>query len=119
MTRRTTTTPRQEGGHTKMTRRKLIKSNRGPAVFVAYGQDAMSDRTVRLNRNTMGYAVDVEGIPALTRTFPTAAKAVEYFAGLREMTIKDYGASEVEWGSYPELKRYWPADKTPPDEEVG
>lgn len=76
-------------------------------------------RAVRLYRNLSGQlVVDVEGLPLLDMTFQMPWKAVSYFARLREMAQKDFGATKVDWRDYEDLARHWPSELTPWDMEA-
>ena len=71
------------------------------AFFILYGKTEEDDRLVRLYRNRKGiYTVDFEGYPHLTRTTNSYEKAKSIFLGAYEMAQRDWGASEINWGSY-------------------
>jgi len=71
------------------------------ASFTYYGETREKDRTVRLYQNREGtYTVDIEGLPALTQTTPSKDRAEQVFRGWREMSMKDWGASEIDWGDW-------------------
>lgn len=97
------------------------------AHFIYNKSRGGQNRTVRLYASRPKYAtstrglttVDVVGLPLLTRMFQRPWQAVAYFSGLREMSWKDGGASEVDWGGYEDLARHWPTEATPWDMRVG
>ena len=73
----------------------------GAAFFVVYGEKRLDYTLVRLYRNRKGtYTVDFEGYPHLTRTTNSYEKAKSIFLGAYEMAQRDWGASEINWGSY-------------------
>lgn len=86
-----------------------------------YNEENGKGRKVRLYADAGGHkgiVVDVEEMPELTKVFTTPQVAVAHFAGLREMSTKDWGATEVDWGDYAEYADLWPAHLTPWNERI-
>lgn len=71
------------------------------ARFTYYGESRDKDRVVRLYQNQFGtFTVDIQGMPALTKTVKDKDEAEDVFRGWREMSWKDWGASEIDWGDW-------------------
>lgn len=71
------------------------------ASFIYYGETEDKNRLVRLYQNPQGtYTVDIEGMPSLTQTVTDKTKAEGIFRGWRELSMKDWGASEIDWGEW-------------------
>jgi len=88
-------------------RRKPADSR--PATFLYYSDTHGDDKPIHLYQMRDGrWKVRHVDYPELDSAHQSAIRAVEAFAGWREMSMKDWGASEVDWGSYPHLARYWP-----------
>lgn len=68
------------------------------AGFTYYGGTTDKDREVRLRHNLDGtFTVDIEGMPVLTQTVKDRDRAEEIFRGWWEMSMKDWGSSEIKW----------------------
>jgi len=90
-----------------------------PASFICYGYPEGQNRTVHLFHAPNGrWVVYVDNAPGADSFLETKI-AVERFAYWRERSARDYGASEVVWGSYRHLQRYWPEEVTPWNVPVG
>jgi hypothetical protein len=77
------------------------------ASFIAHGRTPVEDREVSFFRLPDGrYRVTVQGWPALTLTHPSYERVREAFQGFYEMSWKDWGPSDIDWGSMrePEIK---------------
>jgi len=69
------------------------------AQFVYYGSDESKNRTVRFYKNLNGmYSCGIEGLPALTITHPSYARVKAAFEGWWQLSQKDWGASDIDWG---------------------
>ena len=69
------------------------------ASFIAYGRTEAENREVTFSRLPNGqYVVRVEGMPVLTVTHPSYERVKAAFEGYYQMSVKDYGPSELEWG---------------------
>jgi len=91
-----------------------------PASFI-YKAERGRGNIVRLYRDGFDphkLVVDIEGFPQLARKFSSPQQAVECFDGWRERSLKDWGASAVDWGDYAEYSQYWPEDATPWDVNI-
>ena len=79
----------------------ILRKQKTPAHFWYYGNTSGKSRLVRLYQNKSGtYTVDIEGMPALTRTVSNRDKAEDIFRRFYGMSEKDWGASEIEWGDW-------------------
>jgi len=93
---------------------------KGAATFVYRDGGDNSGRRVSLFQQPRSklWTITVEGFPSLTNTRHSASRAVESFAGWREMSLKDWGASEVDWGEYSHLAEHWPVYAHPWNEPI-
>lgn len=79
-----------------MSRKGLTKA----ATFTSYGSTEDKNKVVRFYKNKYGsYTCEVEGIPALTITHPSYERVKAAFEGWYQMSFKDWGASDIDWGS--------------------
>jgi len=68
------------------------------AYFTHLGDGQESGRLIRMYRNNRGtYTVDVEGYPALSQTVESLEKAEQILRGWWQLSLKDWGATEIEW----------------------
>ena len=68
------------------------------ATFVYYGADESKNRIVRFFKRDGYYVCEVEGMPSLTISHPSCERVKAAFEGWYQMSFKDWGASEIEWG---------------------
>ena len=69
------------------------------ASFVYYGETEDKNRVVRFSRNRYGsYTCELEGMPVLTITHPSYERVKAAFEGWYQMSFKDWGASDIDWG---------------------
>ncbi len=71
--------------------------NKG-ASFTSYGSTEDKNRVVRFYKRDGRYVCEVEGIPALTIVHPSYDRVRAAFEGWYQMSIKDWGSSDIEWG---------------------
>lgn len=90
-----------------------------PATYAYHGRSPKKGTLVKLRQLLDGrYVVEFDNHPELGCVPVSAAAAVGVFAGWRERAARDWGASDVDWGDYGHLKRYWPEYVSPWDCEV-
>lgn len=69
------------------------------AKFTYYGSSPDKDRKVTFFKTDDNrYTCRIEGMHALTITHPSKERVREAFKGWWELSQKDWGASEIDWG---------------------
>jgi hypothetical protein len=68
------------------------------AEFTYFGSDESKNRVVRFYRQNGYYVCEVEGVPALRVQHPSYERVKAAFEGWWQMSFKDWGASDIDWG---------------------
>lgn len=69
------------------------------ATFTYYGSTEDKNRVVRFYRNQHGsYVCEIEGMSALTIMHPSYDRVKAAFEGWHQMSLKNWGASDIDWG---------------------
>lgn len=69
------------------------------AQFVCHGSTEDKNRIVRFYKNQHGsYVCEVEGMPALTIIHPSYDRVKAAFEGWYQMSLRDLGAGDIDWG---------------------
>lgn len=69
------------------------------ASFTYHGGPGREDRLVTFSKRHDGqYTVQIEGMPALTIIHPSYNRVKAAFEGFYQMSQKDYGATDIDWG---------------------
>jgi hypothetical protein len=77
------------------------------AEFTYFGSDESKNRVVRFYRQNGYYVCEIEGMPSLKIVHPSYERVRSAFLGWYEMSFKDWGSSDIDWG-----------DMQPPREEA-
>jgi len=68
----------------------------GAARFTYFGSDETKNREVRFYRRSDGmYVCEIEDMPALKIIHPSRERVRAAFEGWYQMSMKDWGASEI------------------------
>ncbi len=68
------------------------------AAFTYYGSTEDKNRTVRFYKQNGHYVCEIEGMPALKIVHPSYSRVRAAFEGWYQMSFKDCGASDIDWG---------------------